>query len=170
MKSLRYMAEKVCGSFTFTLLDRDNSLYIIKGDNPLYLLHFPALGLYVYSSTKQIMDEVLTKTALRFMKSEVVNVEEGEIIRITKEGIITREIFQMQNDFLPRRCWYPSQMRHFDVEDDALAELLDICNCFGVTEEELLYLRDCGFTMDELEEYLLDPTCIWDNEEVGVEL
>ena len=170
MESLRFMAEKICGSFTFTLLDRDNYMYFVKGDSPLHLIHFPSLGLYIYASTKQIMDEALSKTALRFVRHEVVNVKDGEIVKLTKDGIITRETFQMQNDYLPRRCWYPSMMRHFDCEDDAFADLLDICGCYGVTEEEIMYLRECGFTFDEIEEYLFDPTCIWDNEEVGVEL
>ena len=43
--SLRDMAEEVQGNFTFTVLDQDNSLYIIKGSNPMYLLHLQALGL-----------------------------------------------------------------------------------------------------------------------------
>ena len=38
--SLRYMAETVEGNFTFTVLDQDNSLYIIKGSNPMCLLRF----------------------------------------------------------------------------------------------------------------------------------
>ena len=100
----------------------------------------------------------------------VVNVEDGEIVKLTKEGIVTRDSFQIQIDYLPRRCWYPSMMRHFDCEDDAFADLLDICGCYGVTEEEIMYLRECGFTFDEIEEYLFDPSCIWDDEEVGVEL
>ena len=143
MENLRFMAEKIRGSFTFTLLDRDNSMYFVKGDSPLHLIHFPALGLYVYASTKQIMD---------------------------REGILTRDTFEIQPTFLPRSCWYPSRMRHFDCEDDAFAELLDICGCYGVSEEEILYLRECGFSYDEIEAYLFDPSCIWDGEEVGVEL
>ena len=38
--SLRYMAETVEGNFTFTVLDQNNSLYIIKGSNPMCLLRF----------------------------------------------------------------------------------------------------------------------------------
>ena len=170
MENLRFMAEKIRGSFTFTLLDRDNSMYFVKGDSPLHLIHFPALGLYVYASTKQIMDEAISKTPLRFMKYEGVNVEDGEIVKITREGILTRDTFEIQPTFLPRSCWYPSRMRHFDCEDDAFAELLDICGCYGVSEEEILYLRECGFSYDEIEAYLFDPSCIWDGEEVGVEL
>lgn len=49
--SLKNMAETVQGNFTFTVLDEDNSLYIIKGNNPMCLLHFEMLGIYIYAST-----------------------------------------------------------------------------------------------------------------------
>ena len=48
--SLKYMAETVEGNFTFTALDQHNCLYIIKGSNPMCLLHFEALGIYIYAS------------------------------------------------------------------------------------------------------------------------
>ncbi len=35
--SLKYMAETVEGNFTFTVLDDNNSLYILKGSNPMFL-------------------------------------------------------------------------------------------------------------------------------------
>lgn len=55
------MSETVQGNFTFTVLDEDNSLYIIKGNNPMYLLHFETLGLYIYASTENIMRNALKK-------------------------------------------------------------------------------------------------------------
>ena len=50
--SLRYMAETVEGSFCFTVLDEKNQLWLVKGDNPLCLYHYPKLGLYLYASTE----------------------------------------------------------------------------------------------------------------------
>lgn len=47
--SLKSMAEEVQGNFTFTVLDEDNSIYIIKGSSPMFLIHFKALGLFVYT-------------------------------------------------------------------------------------------------------------------------
>ena len=43
--SLKSMAESVYGSFCFTALDEDNTLYLVKGSNPMCLLHFAQLGL-----------------------------------------------------------------------------------------------------------------------------
>ena len=62
--SLRDMAESVQGNFTFTVLDEDNSLYIVKGSNPMYLIHFEALGLYIYASTESIMKKAISKSLL----------------------------------------------------------------------------------------------------------
>ncbi|MBR3562142.1 MAG: class II glutamine amidotransferase [Oscillospiraceae bacterium] len=43
--ALRFAAEQLEGSFTFTALDEQNALYIVKGDNPLSLIRFPKTGL-----------------------------------------------------------------------------------------------------------------------------
>lgn len=53
--SLKNMAELVQGSFCFTALDENNTLYLVKGSNPMCLLHFTELGLYVYASTESIL-------------------------------------------------------------------------------------------------------------------
>ena len=62
--SLQFMAESVQGNFTFTVLDVENTLYIIKGNNPMCLLHFADLGLYVYASTESILAKALKKINL----------------------------------------------------------------------------------------------------------
>ena len=51
--SLRDMAERVEGSFTFTVLGPQDDLFIVKGDNPMCLVQFPDRGLYLYASTKE---------------------------------------------------------------------------------------------------------------------
>ena len=43
--ALKNMAESVQGSFCFTVLDENNTLYIVKGSNPMCLLHFVGFGL-----------------------------------------------------------------------------------------------------------------------------
>lgn len=59
LQQLRHMAEKVEGSFCFTILDRKNNLYIVKGDNPFCLVHYPEKGIYLYSSTERILSKAL---------------------------------------------------------------------------------------------------------------
>ena len=63
-ESLRHMAENVEGSFTFTVLDRKDRLYIVKGDNALCLFHFPSLGMYLYASTEEILRHAMSRMGL----------------------------------------------------------------------------------------------------------
>ena len=52
--SLQKMAEQVRGTFVFLMLDHRNRLYIVRGDNPVCLLHFPKAQIYLYASTSKI--------------------------------------------------------------------------------------------------------------------
>ena len=56
--SLRKVAEQVQGTFVFTVLDAQDNLYFVHGDNPLCLYHFPKQGIYVYASTQSILEHV----------------------------------------------------------------------------------------------------------------
>ena len=51
--SLQYMAEQVEGSFTFTVLDKEDNLYFVKGDSPMCICQFPKLGFILYASTEE---------------------------------------------------------------------------------------------------------------------
>ena len=56
MESIKYMAENVEGSFSFSLLDDMNNLYLVKGDSPLTIFHFPSksfMHLHFQSSGKR---------------------------------------------------------------------------------------------------------------------
>ena len=44
--SLRKVAEEVQGTFVFTVLDAQDNLYFVHGDNPLCLYHFPKTDSY----------------------------------------------------------------------------------------------------------------------------
>lgn len=47
-ENIKKMSELVEGSFVFTILRNDGTLFLVKGCNPLTLYHFPDLKLYVY--------------------------------------------------------------------------------------------------------------------------
>ncbi|MBQ8181972.1 MAG: hypothetical protein IJ010_08400 [Ruminococcus sp.] len=85
-ESLAQMAEDVSGNFTFTLLDAENSLYFVKGSSPLYLIHFPLIGLYVYASTQSIMEKTLKACGLLRFDYEVLDVKNGDILKIDARG------------------------------------------------------------------------------------
>lgn len=77
-ESIKFMAENLQGSFAISILDCDKTLYLVKGDNPIYLIHFKSLGLYLYSSTKEIMLEALIKSKFN-LDFEVINLDDDEI-------------------------------------------------------------------------------------------
>ncbi len=149
--SLKYMAETVEGNFTFTALDQHNSLYIIKGSNPMCLLHFEALGIYIYASTESIMKNALKKTGLHKFDAEKVEVVEGDILKIDENGIMSRVEFE-----------YLTASSHFGGYNSAdyypIHEelLLAYCGCYGVDSADVELLLDYGYTPDEIEDMLVD--------------
>lgn len=165
--SMRYAAEKVRGYFTFTLLDRQNNLYFIKGESPLYLIHFPSLGLYVYSSTKEIMTAAFKQVPARFPKYEVIDVKEGELLRIAPDGKITRSSYTVQDDYtLYSGRWYGLGSSFYNWEkavptsssdDEDYMILIELSGYYGVDPEDIRYLREQGFGYDEIEDFLMYP-------------
>ena len=81
--SLKYMAEQVEGTFTFTVLDQHENLYFIKGDNPLCLYHYPRHGVYLYASTEVILARALQRLRLPLGIPERVELNCGDILKIS---------------------------------------------------------------------------------------
>ena len=155
--SLKNMVETVQGNFNFTVLDEDNSLYIVKGSNPMFLIHFESLGLYVYASTESIMKNALKKVGMKNIPYTKIETVHGDIIKIDSNGIITRSEFEDKDDykFTP---WY--RYSYDDFEDDYYTQheqlLFDICNTFGVDEDDVILLLDYGYSADEIEDMFMD--------------
>ena len=93
--SIKAMAEAVTGSFVFTILRDDNTLFLVKGDNPITLLHYPELGLYIYASTTAILTAALNAVKLAG-RSEEVPVNDGNIVRIDSNGKLSVSTFEEQ--------------------------------------------------------------------------
>ena len=148
------MSEAVEGSFVFTILSDKNKLFIAKGDNPLCLIHYKQLGLYVYTSTEDIMKNVLKGCFLEKLPFEVIKVTEGEIISIDKRGHFEKSSF-VPNEFCYGWNYYGYRKPAYD--DD---ELFDICGMFGVSQEDLMLLYDMGYTDEEIEGMLCDRSML----------
>ena len=161
--TMRYAAETVRGSFTFTLLDKWDNLYIIKGDSPLHLIHFPTLGLYVYSSTADIMSSAFRKLSVRFPKYEVIPVEEGELLRIAPDGSITRDKFTVQDDYAAFSPWFHTHLYDWDYPEqanypnDEYLTLIELAGYYGIDPEDIRELREMGYSYDEIEAFFVDP-------------
>ncbi len=151
--SLRYMAETVEGNFTFTVLDQDNSIYIIKGSNPMCLLHFELLGLYIYASTESIMKNALRKVGLYKFTSEKIEVDEGDIVHINRNGEIIRSEFEPKLHRTKYLSWYGDDEPYYGVHEELL---LAYCGCYGVDTADVELLLEHGYTCDEIEDMLAD--------------
>lgn len=160
--SLKYMAEEVEGSFTFTVLDRRDRLYIVKGDNPLCLLHFPSLGLYLYASTEEILRRAISQMDFGASKSCRIPLDCGEILRIDRDGVLTRSEFDDYRLFahwqaslwdIPRRRPWEG-VRISPVSKSYLEEVKSVAPAFGYTPEEIDRLAEMGFFPEELEDFL----------------
>lgn len=160
--SLRFMAEEVEGSFCFTVLDRKDNLYFVKGDNPLCLYHYPELGLYLYASTEEILRNAIGKMHLAG-QPESITLHCGDILKIDAHGRMDHAHFSPSKflcAFSPY-FWPQSPMpvptkRHVPEDPEAayLDELRTIANWYGYDNTLVdTWLAD-GFSTDEIEDFL----------------
>lgn len=111
--SLKYMAEQVEGSLTFTVLDQRNHLYIVKGINPFCMYYFPKTRLFLYASTEEILFRALGQMQFCFGPIQRIVPKAGEIIKISTKGKLSKSVFSFgyeQADYLywPMefdQCW-----------------------------------------------------------------
>ena len=166
--SLRYMAEQLQGSMTITVLDSADNLYIVKGDNPLCLYHYPERGLYIYASTEEILTAGLKKLHQNLGRHEKVKIESGEILRIDSAGRQSRskfddmELYYSYGLFPYHHGWEdiwsaPSKgiMPEMDeAELEYCKDLKHVACHLGYTPEDIDELMVEGYTLDEIEEFL----------------
>ena len=153
--SIKFMAENVHGSFTFSILDDKNTLYLIKGDNPLSIIHFPKYQLYVYASTDEILYKALLGTNLfKEVKQgnfEEIDISSGEILTIFSCGKILRDKFKY-TDYSYCRLW--DWRTHGLYENEYIKDLKNVSKYYGYDPDDIDTLIEEGFTPDEIEEYI----------------
>lgn len=162
--SIKYMAEKVEGSYSFTILDSRNNLYIVKGDSPISLLHFPKNKVYVYASTMSILWKALVDTELfSDLKSgeyEEIHVADGEILKIYSSGQTQRDKFHF-NEFASYGLdWRTGYCFSYDSKDEYIDDIKSVASYYGYNSEEIDCLLNNGFTPEEVEEMLYCNDCM----------
>lgn len=162
--SLRNMAEAVKGTFTFTVMDNKNRLYIIKGNNPLCLYCFDD-GFYLYASTKAILEKALETMGYQELPHSEIAIADGEILRITPDGSRKSAFFKAPPSAIsyyapycyddPFEYWYDTE----PVEAEGYRKfLLDYAKAFGIPENQIQYLHQYGLPDSDLEECIYDPS------------
>lgn len=143
--SLKNMAEKVEGSFCFTVLNDRNELYFVKGDNPLALYKFD--GFYLYAGTEIILQNALEK--LNLSKYSKISVNCGDILKLDSNGAVEVGHFDFHEAF------YGGYGGYFGETDEDYLEELSLL--YGIDQEDILTLLDYGFGVFDIEEILCCP-------------
>ena len=147
--SLAAMAEELEGSFTFTVLTDRNSLFFLKGNNPLSLWYFPESGVYLYASTEEILARAAARAGLRGKKEKVL-ISQGQILEIDSAGQRSWGRFddsRLDQGLFWRRSWYP-------LSGGWGRELRSLAGAFGYSGEDVARLESEGYTPEEIEDWL----------------
>ena len=151
--SLALMAESVEGSFTFTVMDSHNGIYLVKGNNPLTLYHWKEMGLYIYASTETILKKALAQMDLP-TNAAPISVEMGDILHIDAHG--KRKCGHFNYDHLlwesPKWSWDASLFTKPYSEDTYIRDLKSMSYMFGFTPGDVDDMVADGMTAEDIEE------------------
>ena len=160
--SLRYMAEQVEGSFSFSILDQRDNLYLVKGDSPLSILHFPKEKIYVYASTDSILYRALIDSSLfaslKQGEYQEVPIQTGEILLIRPSGQTERSTFHFK--YAQGRNWWEygvpvtSSLGNSAISPSYIDDLKYLAMYQGYEPEVIDEMIREGLSPDEMEEYL----------------
>lgn len=158
MDSFKQMAEALDGSFTITVLDQGNTMYFVKGNNPLAIRLIPKLGCYLYASTDEILDTALTQLGLSKIPQSDIPISQGDIMTIDAVGQRTVSHFD-DGKLRPQRyysSWDWCSPMKSTGSDDYLEAVVAFGQRHGVSERELRLLLDAGYDAFDLEELIRD--------------
>lgn len=149
--SVKFMAENISGSFAFSILDSSDTLWLIRGDSPLSLVHLPKYRLYVYASTDEILYKSLVDTKLfneiKIGSFEEIKVRPGDILRILPNGKVLTDTFSY-TDYSDFHWW------DYSLKDDYIEDLKSVAAYQGYSPEVVDALLDEGFLPEEIEDYI----------------
>lgn len=156
LESMKYMAELVKGTFNFTVLDRNNKLYLVKGNNPLCIYYFPKAGFYLYASTRPILEEAMEYLGYKNLPHEEIKVADGEILMIDTKGTITRTSFSppagaYHHNFYD--FWEPAR----EAPSAYLKYMMAYAATVGIPKQQLEWLHSMGYYDWDIEEAIFNP-------------
>ena len=173
LKAIQQMAEQVEGSFCFTLLDGQDNLYLVKGNNPLTVYHFEKLGFYIYASTEEILEQGLKKAGFIHHSHKEVKIGLGDILVLRADGTILKDSFNTSKLDCYDNFWYggyrpysysfrapvckKSNTAKGMMYGTYLESLIDYAANVGVSEDEVLYFYENGLEEEEIEALLYNP-------------
>ena len=157
--SLKYMAEQLYGSFTFTVLNDSDDLFIVRGDNPFCLLHYPKHGVYLYASTAEILKAALKRIRIPNDEPKEVKLSCGDILKIDREGNISHGSFNASHLFYESYISRPYSITTTNSKTSYLAQLRELAMSFGYMPEMVDRLAAHGFEPEEIEDFFYEGLC-----------
>lgn len=165
--SLRFMAEELEGSYSFSILSDQNEVYLVKGDSPITLLRFPKEKIFVYASTDEILYRALIDSplfdAVKEKRYEKIPLACGTVLKISPDGGLEQESFSFRQH-ISKGWWDYGGWDHGtgnrgaddpDPERDAYIEDLKLYAYYcGISPSVVDDLLREGFTFDEVEDYI----------------
>ena len=81
-------------------------------------------------------------------------------MKFDRYGFLNGSTFEVKESFRFGKWtdWYDELEEEYYSQQEEL--LLEMCSCYGVTEEDILLLLDYGYSTDEIEEMLCDSNLL----------
>lgn len=132
----RYTVCEGCGA----LVHNDNAYYEDNGDYPFCHDCFEKFNKSAIKNYSYKPEPIFYGSGNLFY--------EGEILKITSNGTTERSAFSY-TDYCGRNWW-----DYGFYGDDYLTELKSVSSYYGYSPNDIDELAECGFTLEEIEEYL----------------
>ena len=163
-ETIGHMAEKMQGTFNFTVLDAYDNTYFVKGNNPLAIYYWPERKLYLYASTDSILKTALQHLPMRLGNSTEIAVKSGEILLIDNYGKRSYGTFSTDNihtHFYPCYCfpWEEDYWGRRTTKSSYVNELKAVAPAFGYTADDIDLLIADGISPEDIEEYFYSGEC-----------
>ena len=158
-ESMAKVAEELEGSFTLSMLDNANNVYFIKGNNPLCLYYWRERNLYIYASTEEILKTALTRIPYDFGIAERIEINEGDMMKISPNGARETAQFSLQNLYAYEYYGYPYSRYLYDWYGEPKSykdPLKSMVQTFGYTSEDVDALLANGFTLEDIEDFFYE--------------
>lgn len=157
--TLKETSELLHGSFTYTVLDAQEQLHIVRGNNPFCLYHFPKQKVYLYASTKEILNHALHEVHKSLHGSvEEIPVLAGDILCLLPDGTCQYAGFSTSHIYGTRSFFgFPYSLPVAKAQKVSggsyIRELKNLAGAFGYRPEDIDAMLDEGLQPEEIEEF-----------------
>jgi predicted glutamine amidotransferase len=133
-QSLADMSEILRGSFAIVILEEGGVLNFVRGDVPVFVVHFVERNLYVYTNTRDLLEDAIAglpfEEEYRTSNLEasgnpvrLVGLGVGEILRILPDGSERRKRFHYDDSRAIHHNWYRHSIGENKFVDEQLRNL-----------------------------------------------